>query len=116
MGSVYLFNIKGTDLYKIGITRKKPIDRLKSLQTGNPHKLLFIESYESENFNRIETIMHRQLKHMKYQREDFEDLIGEWFILTNIQAGDFLKLCKRIDENIEIINKTSTLPETKRLL
>lgn len=115
MGFVYLINIEKTDLYKIGITRKTVEERMKSLQTGNPLKLVLVDSYKSDKHQKIETIIHRRLKHKKYISEDFENLKGEWFQLTFQETLEFKKICIQIEESIVYISKNSTLDVTKFL-
>ena len=113
MGTVYLINIERTNLYKIGITRKKAEERMAALQTGNPKKLILTNFYKSEYYSKIETILHRQLKHKKYQPEDFNDLMGEWFELDDDDVNKFHNLCKVIETNIVFINNNSTLGDLK---
>lgn len=116
MGIVYLINIERTDLYKIGITRKTPQERLKSLQTGNPKKLVLADYYKTDIYNQIETVIHRRFKHKKYQPDDFEHLIGEWFELDNEDVKNFKNTCRIIEDGLYSIQKNSTLPETKRMI
>lgn len=113
MGFVYLINIDKTDLYKIGITKKTVEERMRSLQTGNPLKLVLVEKYESKIYQKIETIMHRMLKHKKYIPEDFDNLKGEWFQLTLFEALEFTKRCNQIEESINYLKQNSTLDVTK---
>jgi hypothetical protein len=115
MGFVYLINIERTDLYKIGITRKTVEERMKSLQTGNPLTLTLVEKYESKIYQKIETIIHRMLKHKKYIPEDFDTLKGEWFQLTLFEALEFTKMCNQIEESINYLKEHSTLDVTKFL-
>lgn len=115
MGFVYLINIDKTNLYKIGITRKTVEERMKSLQTGNPLKLVLIEKYKSKIYQKIETIIHRRLKHKKYIPEDFNYLKGEWFQLTFEEALEFKKMCEQIEESVSYLKKHSTLDVTKFL-
>ena len=113
MGTVYLINIERTFLYKIGITKKKPEERMAALQTGNPKKLILTNFYKSEFYSKIETILHRQLKHKKYQPDDFNDLMGEWFQLDDDDVNKFHSLCKTIEANIIFLNEHSTLGNLK---
>jgi len=115
MGFVYLINIDKTDLYKIGITRKTVEERMRSLQTGNPLKLVLIEKYESKIYQKIETIMHRMLKHKKYIPEDFDSLKGEWFQLTFDEVLKFKEMCKQIEKSVVYLDRHSTLDVTKFL-
>lgn len=114
MGIVYLINIERTDLYKIGITRKTPQERLKALQTGNPNKLVLTDFYKTDIYNQIETVIHRRFKHKKYQPDDFENLMGEWFQLNFEDVKNFKNTCKIIEEGLESIQKNSTLSETQK--
>ncbi|MDG1949876.1 MAG: GIY-YIG nuclease family protein, partial [bacterium] len=57
-GYVYLIRQGQSDLYKIGHTTKKPINRLKELQTGNPETLVLIDHFQSKYYKDIETLMH----------------------------------------------------------
>jgi len=108
-GTVYLINIKRTDLYKIGITRGKIDKRIKSLQTGSPKKLILIDFFHSDFFNKIEKILHRQLKPRKYQPEDFDELLGEWFELGQEDVKNFKNYCLKIEKNLKIIKENTTL-------
>jgi hypothetical protein len=115
MGYVYLINIERTDLYKIGVTSKTVEKRMKSLQTGSAKKLICIERYESEIYQKIETILHRQLKPKKYIPEDFENLSGEWFLLSMKDVYKFKSTCQEIEEIIGYLKERSTLDITKIL-
>jgi len=114
MGFVYLINSGVTDRYKIGVS-KNPPDRMRGLQTGNPQKLTLIEYYESDIYQRIETVLHRTLKHKKYVPEDFEMLKGEWFILDDEDVLTFKKNCEKIESRIEYLKKHSLLDADKFL-
>lgn len=109
MGIVYLINIERTDLYKIGTTKKPIKDRIKSLQTGNPINLVLMEYFESQQYKKIEKIIHRLLKPKKYIPDDFEDLKGEWFKLTFQDIFEFKILCKKIEDSIDFLAENSTL-------
>jgi hypothetical protein len=108
MGIVYLIISGTTDKYKIGVS-KNPKSRIRGLQTGNPLKLSIIDSYESDNYQTIETILHRFWKHKKYVPEDFENLKGEWFNLTNEDVKEFKEVCIKIEKNINHIQNNSSL-------
>lgn len=109
MGIVYLINIKNTDLYKIGITKKTVEERIKSLQTGNPINIIIKETYESDMYQKIETIIHRRWKHKKYISEDFDYLKGEWFRLTSDDIQQFKYQCENIENSINYLKENSTL-------
>ena len=101
-------------MYKIGTTKSTP-NRIRGLQTGNPLQLSLIKYYKSELYQKIETILHRRLKHKKYIPEDFENLKGEWFNLEIEDVLNFIDNCKKIEESINYLKKTSTLDIIKNL-
>ena len=58
MKCVYLINIQDTNIYKIGFTKQSPEKRVKDLQTGNPYKMVLVDSYKSQIAPGIETVIH----------------------------------------------------------
>jgi hypothetical protein len=104
MGFIYLISSGLTDKYKIGVS-KKPPNRKKELQTGNPFELSVVKYYESEFCYKIESVLHRLLKYKKYVSEDFSYLKGEWFNLTNEDVKNFVFNCKKIEKGIIIVKK-----------
>lgn len=94
MGIVYLINIDGTNQYKIGMTSRNIETRFQELKTGNPN-LILKETYSSENFAKIETILHRQFK--------FKKIEGEWFQLDEDTANNFIAECDKINSRIELL-------------
>lgn len=67
---IYFIEAVGAGLIKIGYTAGKAEDRLKQLQTGCPHKLRVLatfDGYDQEDEQRI----HRELDHLRDK--------GEWF-------------------------------------
>lgn len=114
MGFIYLINSGQTNRYKIGIS-KNPPKRKKGLQTGNPQDLSLVDYYESESYQKIETVLHRSLKHKKYIEDDFKFLGGEWFVLTNEDVLNFKQKCKQIEDSIEYLKENSTFDITKIL-
>lgn len=114
MGFVYLINNGKTDKYKIGVS-KKPPNRIKGLQTGNPNELSITDFYESDFYIKIETILHRVLKHKKYQEEEFKNLPGEWFKLKNEDVRRFKESCSSIEKSINFLRENSTIEFDKIL-
>jgi len=108
MRSIYLFNIQNTNIYKIGFTRKKPNLRLEALQTGNPFEIIYVNHYETERATQIESVLHRRYAHKKVV-DDFTGLKGEWFNLEPDDVLKFLENCKKIDDNFEFLENSSTL-------
>jgi hypothetical protein len=104
---LYLININNTDLYKIGITKRSPEKRLKTLQTGNPHSLRIQSYYKSDIANKIEKYFHRIYKYKQYNCDDFNNLFGEWFSLQPDDVLNFIPMCKKIETGIKIVNDRS---------
>lgn len=92
MGIVYLINNDGTDQYKIGMTSRNIEKRFQELKTGNPN-LVLKETYSSENFIKIETLLHRQF--------EFKKIEGEWFQLDESVVNEFVESCIKLDLRIE---------------
>lgn len=109
MKYIYLANIDGTDIYKIGFTKKDPKKRILSLQTGNPFKIVLIDTFQSEIAPQIESILHRFMSSKKYIAEDGYSLMGEWFKLTIEDVKKFKTECSKIENNLKIIRENSTL-------
>ncbi len=78
---IYILNAQGTDLYKIGITRKKTtVQRIKNLQTGNSNIIVEVFKHESEYASTIERCLHRHYSHLREK--------GEWFDFSDISIED----------------------------
>ena len=105
MKYVYLANIEDTNIYKIGFTKQTPEKRVKGLQTGNPNKIVLVNSYKSEIAPSIESVMHNYFKHKKNNPEDGLKLLGEWFILEKLDVDKFQETCKVIEGNLKMINQ-----------
>ena len=110
MGYVYLIHKENSDRYKIGVTRKSPKEskRLKGLQTGNDEKLSIIHAFPTEIPFKVEAIIHRMWKSKKYIPEDFKDMKGEWFKLSQQDVGRFILECTKIENNIYLLEEKST--------
>jgi len=106
MGYVYLLMSTDSDglreLFKIGITKSSVEKRIKSLTTGNPNKIILINSYYSKNYKEIEKWLHSRYSLSKTQSEN------EWFFLTDEQVTNFIQTCEKIEDTIKIIKSTST--------
>lgn len=95
MGKVYLLNAWGTDRYKIGITKGDIDKRIKQLQTGCPDEIILTNSYETENYRKLEGWMHRKLNSKRVE--------GEWFELEDSDVFSFIEECKKGDEIITLL-------------
>jgi hypothetical protein len=101
MGYVYLIcdAISIPERYKIGITKKDVKARIKQLSTGSSSELTLLKVYESENYRRIETILHRTYK--PYSTDGGK----EWFELPDDKVISFADDCVKIDYNIKLMLK-----------
>lgn len=106
MKYVYLANIEDTNIYKIGFTKQAPEKRVKNLQTGNPNKIVLVNSYKSEIAPSIESVIHNYFKHKKNNPEDGLKLLGEWFLLEKLDVERFQETCKTIENNLKAINQS----------
>lgn len=98
-GYVYLLSMweDDTNLYKIGVTKNDIDKRIKSLQTGNPSEILLINSYKSENYRRVETMLHHYYSSSNKR--------GEWFTLEREKVKDFTNKCEYFDRCINLLKK-----------
>ena len=112
MKYVYLFNVEGTDVYKIGHS-KHPEKRLLQLQTGNPTKIEFVNSFESNYATQLESFLHRKFKHKKHS-EDEEKLQGEFFCLDEYDISGFLECCQKFENNMILLESSNTYIQDKK--
>ena len=96
MGKIYLINMENTNNYKIGITKRDIKIRINELKTGNPEILHLVNIYESENYQKIESWLHR-----KYHLQRKE---GEWFEFDDDFVENFTQICGQIDETIQSLH------------
>lgn len=99
--------IEGMEIYKIG-NSKSPKIRVKGVQTGNPFKVVVVDSYPTERASAVETSLHNILASYKVTDDDVQ-LQGEWFKLDLATRQNFKVMCERIDNNFKIIEEMSTL-------
>jgi len=93
-GSVYILKTQGHNVYKIGITSGKINDRIASLQTGCPHKIIYIFHAQVENEQVLEARLHKYFKLHRMQ--------GEWFRLHSDQVLEAI-------QKIQLVQKESAL-------
>lgn len=108
MKYVYLIQIEGTDIYKIGYTKSHPTKRIESLQTGNPFKLILADFCECTRATKVESAMHNMYASKKVNEDEYK-LLGEWFSLDFETRSNFKKTCETLDNNFKIIEENSTL-------
>jgi len=99
MGIIYLIESKTNECveYKIGITSKSVTKRLHQMQTGNPATLKIINSYNTDNYEKLENVLHRMYK--------LHHVRGEWFS-DKINIDNFLKDCEFNDKLINTLKST----------
>jgi hypothetical protein len=73
---------------KIGFTTGDPMSRMKSLQTGNPHRLEMVGAVEGERFL-------EELAHLRFERYR---AAGEWFNVNPLDAFMWLKYERKEDQ------------------
>ena len=89
---VYLLKQNNSDLYKIGKTTRKGINRKKECQTGNGNILEVIYEFESEYMNQIEIALHNYFKSY--------NTIGEWYEFPPDIVLKFKDICNKIEKNL----------------
>ena len=97
MAKVYIIQAEGTDRFKIGITKNSVSNRIKSLQTANPHKLVEVFSFESKYATQVERAVHR----FHYSNK----LEGEWFELDYIELKKVKESIFKTHNNIKYLEK-----------
>jgi len=103
MGYVYLMlsvSDTGTEAYKIGVTKNDPIKRLKQLSTGNDNKITLVDSYQSDNYLKVERSLHRKYRTLTEAK-------NEWRKLSNDELSSFIKDCEEADETINFLLKNN---------
>lgn len=98
--NIYLAHARDTDLYKIGITKKDPAERLKQLQTGNANELVLVESFETGYDYKMEAGVHAHFKMKKVS--------NEWFTLTEDDLKLFYSVCERLEATFKILEEQNT--------
>jgi hypothetical protein len=93
---VYLIRSEGGN-YKIGYTKRNPLQRLKELSTGNSEELDIVHVFESKWGTKIEAHLHR-----KYQSERKR---GEWFVLNDEAVNNFKSECQKEHDMFEFMAK-----------
>lgn len=99
-GFIYLLHCSNNDTYKIGVS-KKPQERVKKLQTGNPNIITLVDSYKCEQYFKVEKTLHKKYNTNKTESEN------EWMYLTEEQVKNFKIDCEEICENMTYIFKNN---------
>lgn len=95
---MFIYLLTNGNHYKIGFT-KNINNRIKQLQTGSSTKIELISSYKSDKFySIIENALHRTYN--IYQTSD-----NEWFDLPINEILNFKENCRKIENNLLILEK-----------
>jgi hypothetical protein len=85
---VYLIWAVGTDIYKIGKSRK-PGRRLETIQQYSPLPLEIVHLIPADQAHKLEATLHEHYSHKR--------LHGEWFELT-LDEVIFIESIRNVDE------------------
>lgn len=96
---MYIYLLTNQEHYKIGITRNNIEKRIKQLQTGSSTKIELLYFYKSDKFySQIESALHRT--YQIYQTND-----NEWFELPLNEVINFKENCRKIENNLLLLEK-----------
>ena len=97
IGYIYIIEDLKNNLFKIGITRNNVKDRLNSMQTSTPNKLIIVYEKKIKNYIIMESHFHFYFKS--------KNISGEWFKLNNEDIKyikDKIKKSEKLHGKIEI--------------
>lgn len=97
--NIYLARQSNSDMYKIGISKKDPLLRLKELQTGNAIPLELVQQFETKHSFKMETALHSEFQSKRLE--------GEWFILSESDIKNFLLLCEEKEVTMDFLKKNN---------
>ena len=108
--TIYLISseINNETLYKIGITKRDVIKRLRELKTGNAATLSIVNQFESKWAFKIEANLHT--------RFSSANISGEWFSLSQEIVSDFTNMCEKLHETFEFLAVNNTWIIDKKIL
>lgn len=101
--TAYIYLIKCEDesdqiKFKIGYTKGRVEKRLKQLQTGSTYRLSIQTIFETKYGMKVETTLHNMYAH--------NNILNEWYILTNEQVINFNNTCKKIEKNFDFLKQS----------
>lgn len=94
-GIIYLICDPLTDSFKIGVTKRDVIKRLKELQTGSSGELFIKSTFNSNHPYQLEKMLHKKYFSKK--------MINEWFALDIDDINDFLYNCDKYESILNSI-------------
>jgi hypothetical protein len=109
---VYLFNVEGTNIYKIGYSQH-PKKRVAEVQVGCPFKVVEVARFESAYPTQVEAGLHKKFG---LQREDEygRELQGEFFALTADDKLMFKEYCQKAEDVFIILESNTYLQDKKK--
>ena len=112
MKFVYLFNLYGTNIYKIGYS-KHPNKRILEVQVGCPFKVIEVARFKSQYPTQVEAGLHNKFK---FQREDEDgrELQGEFFALSLDDRKMFMEHCQKVEDMFLILENNTYLQDKKK--
>lgn len=93
--SGFLYIIQGGDYYKIGVANDVQ-KRMSELQTGSPHKLVLLGSFEYEDVIKCERIAHKLFSKNR--------VYGEWFSFEKEELETIIAICSAADKFFSIMS------------
>lgn len=86
MATLYVLQAKGTDIYKIGATRRAVPDRIKQLKVGCPFPLEVVCTHDAEDAFGLERGFHHYFHDKRLE--------GEWFSLSEADVETIRRDCE----------------------
>ncbi len=100
--NIYLARQDGTNLYKIGITKKNPEERISELQVGNANHITLVESFCTKHDFKMETALHAE-----FQSNKVKEGGDEWFELEQHHVDSFGDICISKESIMDFLKKNN---------
>ena len=68
---------------------------MNQLLTASPRELVIVETFKSEHYRAIESILHNRFRSKRTHRE--------WFELTNEDVDTFIQHCEGVENNLNVL-------------
>ena len=107
---VYVINIKGTSLYKIGISINVE-DRFKQLDTTIPYDLILVNTYKVNHDKTVEFSLHKHFKDKRIKAEWFnlseKDMVelDRYVLIYDIKKYDRVKMVTKRDPKFDNVTE-----------
>lgn len=108
MSYVYVISEKGTNYYKLGLTKNRSENRCSQLQTGNPRDLIVLYEFSAPDRYAAEDDMKKQLARYKVdgggdEWYQFESLDNLHLVVNRMVADRELALVSSYDGNVNYL-------------